>query len=106
MSRRRFLVTAIGVGAPAALARFRPWRILVAFAPLSAAERLAGLITHQESARVVGRAYLDRVPEEASVSRLVDRVVGGLPAGRRTVRDATQAELRELLAARIRADFE
>jgi hypothetical protein len=95
----------IGVGAAAALALSRPWRTLVEIATLSSAERLSRLITHRESARVVGDAYLDAVPEEASAAVLVDRVTAGLPGGRRAVHDAGDDRLRELLASRIRADF-
>ncbi len=106
ITRRRLLATAIGIGGIAAVARSRPWSILVAFSVPSAAERLAGLLTNQESARAVGGEYLARVPEEASASLLVDRIAAGLPAGRQTVRDAGGEDLRELLATQIRSDFE
>ena len=110
ISRRRFLVTftatIAGIGGSALAIKSRPWRALVAFAPVSAAERLAGLLAHRDSARVVGTAYLDRVPSEASASRLVDRIAADLPEGRRTVRDASDDELRSLLAASVRSDFE
>jgi hypothetical protein len=106
ITRRRFLVTATGIGGATLAVKAHPWKALVAFVPVSTAERLAGLFTHQDSARAVGRAYLDRVPGESSASRLVDRVAADLPGGRRTLRDASDADLRELLAARIRSDFE
>ena len=105
LTRRRFLASITAIGGSALVVETRPWRALVAFAPVSVAERLAGLLTHRDSARVVGRAYLERVPGE-SVSRLVDRIAAGLPGGRRTVRDASEADLRLLLAASIRSDFE
>ena len=106
ISRRRFLASAAAIGASALVVKTQPWKALVAFVPVSVAERLAGLIAHRDSARVVGRAYLDEVPAESSVSRLVDRIVADLPEGRRSLRDASDADLRQLLAASIRADFE
>jgi hypothetical protein len=106
ITRRRFLASVTAIAASALVVETQPWRALVAFAPVSLAERLAGLIAHRDSARAVGRAYLDGVPEESSVSRLVDRIAADLPEGRRTVRDASEADLRQLLAASIRSDFE
>lgn len=106
ITRRRFLVTVTGIGGSALVFRARPWTALVAFAPVSVAERLAGLLTHRDSARVVGSAYLGSAPAESSISRLVDRIAADLPGGRRTVREASDDELRALLAASIRSDFE
>jgi hypothetical protein len=106
ITRRRFVATVIGIGASGLAIGTRPWRALVAFAPVTMAERLAGLLTHRESARVVGRAYLDRVPGESTASGLVERITAGLPGGWRTARDASDAELRALLAESIRSDFE
>ena len=106
ITRRGFLATVIGIGGSALTIGTRPWRALVAFMPVTAAERLVGLLTQRDSARVVGRAYLDRVPAESSASGLVDRIAAGLPDGRRAVRDASDGELRALLAASIRSDFE
>ena len=106
ITRRRFLATVAGIGGAALAIKARPWTALVAFAPVSAGERLAGLLAHRDSARVVGKAYLDHVPGESSVSRLVERISADLPEGRRTVLDASDDELRTLLAASIRSDFE
>lgn len=106
ITRRRFMATVSALGGTALVVKIRPWRALVSFAPVSAGERLAGLLTHRDSARVVGNAYLDRVPEEASVSRLVDRISAELPEGRQTVQDASSEELRALLAASVRSDFD
>ena len=106
ITRRRFLATAAAIAGSALVVERRPWRALVTFAPVSAGERLAGLLTHRDSAREVGSAYLDRAPQEASVSGLVDRIAAELPQGRRTVQEASDDELRTLLAASIRLDFE
>ncbi len=106
ITRRRFLATVSAFGGFALVVKTRPWRAMVSFAPVSAAERLAGLLTHRDSARVVGSAFLDHAPEEASVSHLVDRISAELPEGRQTVRDASNDELRALLAASVRSDFD
>ena len=106
ITRRRFLATVSVLGGSALVVKTRPWRAMVSFAPVSAAERLAGLLTHRDSARVVGNAYLHGAPEEASVSHLVDRISAELPEGRRTVQEASTDELRALLAASVRSDFE
>jgi hypothetical protein len=37
---------------------------------------------------------------------LLDRIAADLPEGRRTIRDASDEDLRQLLAASIRSDFE
>ena len=103
---RRGFVSLAALGASALVVRSRPWTAIVAFAPVSLAERLAGLMVHRESARVVGSAYLDRVPSESSAGRLVERISAGLPEGRRTLLAASDAELRALLSEAIRSDFE
>jgi hypothetical protein len=106
ISRRRFLGTVAGIGGSALAIKARPWRALVAFEPVSVAERLAGLLAHRDSARIVGTAYLDRVPSEASATRLLDGIAARLPEGRGTIREASDDDLRAFLAASIRSDFE
>ena len=54
ISRRRVLAAAGGVGIAAVSVWARPWRSLVAFVPVSAAERLVGLFSHRASAEAVG----------------------------------------------------
>ncbi len=106
ITRRGFLGAAVGIGATALLARSKPWQALVSISGPSLAERLVGLIRDRPSAQAVGTAYLDIVPEDASVKRLVDGVVSGLPAGREGIQGVQDEELRTLLAARIGSDFE
>lgn len=107
MGRRGFLAAMAGIAGTVMVARARPWNALIRFAPPPPpAERLAGLLTHRESARAVGSAYLERVPAESSAAQLVDHLATGLPAGRQTLREASDAELRSLLEAGIRSDFE
>jgi hypothetical protein len=88
------------------IATLRPWRAVVTFAPSTAEQRLAGLFAHRESARAVGRAYLSAGARAASVPALVASIAAELPRGRATLRQASDDELRGLLSARIRADFE
>ena len=106
ISRRQVLAAAGGVGVAAVSVWARPWRSLVAFVPVSAAERLVGLFSHRASAEAVGSAYLARVPSEAAVGRLVSMIVAELPDGRRTVIEASDDELRAILLERVRTDFE
>jgi hypothetical protein len=107
IGRRRFLAVTLGVAGTVVAARARPWSALIRFAPPPpAAERLARLLRHRESARAVGQAYLDRVPRETSAAQLVDHLAAELPAGNQTLREASDSDLRSLLAASIRSDFE
>lgn len=106
ISRRRVLAAAGGVGVAAVSVWARPWRSLVAFVPVSAAERLVGLFSHRASAEAIGSAYLARVPSEAAVGHLVDMIAAELPGGRRTVLEASDDELRSILLERVRTDFE
>jgi hypothetical protein len=106
LSRRRFVATALGFGGSVAVARIRPWSVLAQFAPPSPAMRLVGLFAHPKSARAVGEAYLAGAPMDSSAPRLMDQLGTMLPPGRSTIDEANDAELRQLLATRIRADFE
>jgi hypothetical protein len=88
------------------LSQLRPWRSLVAWVEPTEAARLAGVLTRTDSAKVVGQAYLDAVPEEASLPLLVDLISQGIPGGRRTIRGESSDRLRGLLVDRIGVDFE
>jgi hypothetical protein len=69
-------------------------------------QRLADLFAHVESAQAVGREYLESVAGEADAAfGLVELVVRTLPGRYRTVREASDHELRGLLALRISKDF-
>ncbi|MEX2203015.1 MAG: hypothetical protein WD965_02890 [Actinomycetota bacterium] len=67
--------------------------------------RLVAILGHPESARAVGRAYLASTSTDASASRLVDQISRGLAGSRSKIEETTDTELRELLVARIVADF-
>jgi hypothetical protein len=103
MRRRTFLLAAAGLGVSVA------WRSVGSLPFLqtspSRSERLAGFLTHGESARVVGREYLRTVPAEASRGLLTARVAERLPGGLRTVATASDGRLRELLLRAMADDF-
>ncbi|MGH3092968.1 MAG: hypothetical protein ACRDOG_11685 [Gaiellaceae bacterium] len=101
--RRTFLLGAAGAGVSALWGSARLWPF--AQTPVSAGERLAGLIDH-ESARVIGREYLRLVPGEASAATLAARVVERLPGGSRAVDAASDDRLHELLLGVTLEDFE
>ncbi|MGH2451741.1 MAG: hypothetical protein ACRDGE_10830 [Candidatus Limnocylindria bacterium] len=103
MRRRTFLLGATGLGVSVV------WRS-VGFWPFlrpspSGSERLAGLLKHGESARLVGREYLRVVPAEASTRVLTARVVERLPGGFRALDTAKDDRLHELVLRATLEDF-
>jgi hypothetical protein len=67
--------------------------------------RLAGLLAHSESAKVIGSEYLRMYPQEADLNVLLDLLAAQLAvsdAGRFGIADE---QLRERLDRMIRADF-
>lgn len=106
VSRRGFLATAAAIGVALAASELKPWNALVSIVPPSVVDRLVGLVRTPESAKVVGNAYLETVPADASVARLVDGIASGLPGGRAALREADDDRLRAIVAGRIKADFE
>jgi hypothetical protein len=105
ITRRRFVAAAAGITGSVVFAGARPWRVLVRSVDASPGVRLASLFSDRESARAVGDAYLEGVPEGPTVPELVDQVAAGVPGGRSTVEHAHASDLRRLIAMRIRADF-
>jgi len=103
MRRRTFLLGATGLGLSLMWRSYGFWPALGASPSLS--ERLAGLLTQEKSARIVGRAYLQVTPGEASArvlsARLAERLAGGLPS----LKTADDNRLRELLRGDIAGDF-
>jgi hypothetical protein len=67
--------------------------------------RLAAILTHQESANVIGVAYLQQYPQEANVRILLDRIVSSPAAGDLGLFNGTDQSLRQLLDGMIRQDF-
>ena len=105
VSRREFLARAAALGLPLLFWQRIPglWRETP---PSSqpAAERLAGLLSQRQSARVVGAAYLEAAPSEARVGSLVDAIAASLEGGASALR-VEERELRGLLANRVERDF-
>ncbi|CAN5149021.1 hypothetical protein BH20ACT13_BH20ACT13_10770 [soil metagenome] len=107
MDRRSVLLGALVAAVPLGLAPFRPWRVLIETLPReSLASRLTGLLSNLESARVVGREYVRVASPEATSQRLVDAVAAGVPGGRDVIRAASNGDLRRLILARVRQDFD
>jgi hypothetical protein len=105
-SRRGFLQTALGAGFAAAMLPLRPWRALIELTTPRLGLRLTELLEHRGSARVVGREYLRGTSGNPSARDLVDAISSGLPGGREAASAASRSELQEMLAARVRKDFD
>ncbi len=107
LGRRRFLVlagfalAALGFGKLRAAAATPP----ATDAAQALARRIAALPGRRASARAVGRAYLERQPEEAHVERLVASLIGDATSHEaRCLIDDPDA-LRRAVRARCRRDF-
>jgi len=106
ISRRRFLVVAAAT-VPAAAAALEPWRAIVAVRrDHSLAARLARLVAHRDSARVIGGEYLQMLGGGVDRLQLVAALASELPGGHRAAGAASAEELAELVAGRVRQDFE
>ena len=69
------------------------------------ATRLAGLLTHKESAKVIGLEYLRNNRQETDARVLLDRIASSLNAGEVGLFEAVGPNLHELLARTMREDF-
>jgi hypothetical protein len=67
--------------------------------------RLAGLLTHIESAKVVGAAYLQQRAHEADVRLLLDQITSSPAAGDIALFGGPDRQLHQLLDRMIREDF-
>ncbi len=105
--RRLFLRLVVGLSALGLIRPARAWATLVErTAPEPLASKLANAVIQKDSAAVVGREYLRRVPEEADVHRLVDWICAFHGGEREDLLEAGQQELRERLRDQQRQDFE
>jgi hypothetical protein len=103
MRRRTFLLAAAASGLSVAWRSAGYWPL--AQTPASGSERLARLLAHEESARAVGREYLQAASAERSQEILTARVAARLPGGLRTAATASDRRLRELLLGAVAEDF-
>ena len=67
--------------------------------------RLAALLAHPESAKVIGGEYLLKYPQEADLDTLLDQIASRIVASDVGLFTTTDQQLREPLAGMIRADF-
>jgi hypothetical protein len=102
IGRRQFLVGAAGLGA---LLGVRSAGIWVSGSRRLDGPRLAGLLHHPESARVVGAEYLRVAEGRNTAGGLTAELIAELPAPRNTLRGASDDELRHILAVGARNDF-
>jgi hypothetical protein len=106
-SRRRFLLGACAVAVPVALAPLKPWRAIVEVTGArTPAARLAGLLAHRDSARSLGRAALAALPGATTPPALAAAVLADLPGDAAALAAASDDDLRALVAARVREDFD
>jgi hypothetical protein len=68
-------------------------------------KRLAALLAHPESAKVIGGEYLRKYPQEAHADILLDQIASRLAASDAGLFGSTDHQLRERLDGMIRADF-
>ena len=67
--------------------------------------RLAAILTHRDSANIIGVAYVQQHPQEANTRILLDRIVSSPAADELQQFDGTDQSLRQLLDRMIRDDF-
>lgn len=105
--RRRFLTLMLWVGA---LGLCRPSGAWAAVRRRSvrdpAASRLVDVLASQESAAIVGREYLRRVPGEANVQVLLGSICSAWPGRGAELLETDTEMLRALLHQQRREDFE
>jgi hypothetical protein len=70
------------------------------------ATRLAALLTHKESAKVIGLEYVQKYRQEADARVLLDRIASSLNVGDVGLLGAASSNLHALLARTLREDFE
>ena len=67
--------------------------------------RLAALLTHSDSARVIGKAYLHKYPQDARIDILLDQIAARLAASNAGLAGIAEDGLRAQLDVTVRADF-
>jgi hypothetical protein len=105
ISRRSFLVAALGLAPTILAARFGLGRAAIDDDAATDAQRLVRAFAYPESAAELGRAYLATAPREGSATVLAERIAASLPAGHAAIRTADDSQLESLLAQQLREDF-
>jgi hypothetical protein len=105
ITRRQLLLSAAALGLTLLCPPLRSWSIL---APShdSLRTRLIRLLLNQDSARIIGQAYVRVAPTEATPDVLFNLLLNALPAERRGLSTASDHELRRVLLLSERQDFQ
>lgn len=107
IDRRKFIGNLLCLGGIAVLAT--PQRSLAWVTQHAGLNRpgmpLTQLIRQQESARVVGRAYLEAVPAEGNALQLSDTLMASLNLDAENAGALAPEQLHQRLRERVRADF-
>ncbi|HEX4930381.1 MAG TPA: hypothetical protein VFV62_06685 [Gaiellaceae bacterium] len=106
LTRGALLTAAAAAAGAAAVESLQPWRALVTVTPARPAARLTGLLGDRMSAARIGRAYLSVTPAEADADVLIARIAEAAPGGAAAVESASSDELRALLLAAARRDYD
>jgi len=118
MSRRKFLLLGGGIGGSLLATPGLTWLGSIwQDQEKTLHSRLTTLFHHQQSARMIGRTYLQRYPQEGNIQVLLEKVVAeasGIPSDSSfntppssadRLRRAGDRELMDVLQRRIRQDF-
>lgn len=103
LTRGAFVGAVLGAGA--AFAPLRPWRVLVERERRTAAARLLRLLHDPLGARAIGAEYMRTRPREATAAALLNAIAQSVPGGLGLLENASDRALRALLAERTRSDF-
>jgi hypothetical protein len=106
MNRRQFLLFSAGVAA-FIFAQTKLTGLIPAWGGRQAhlSTRIAALFSHQESAQVIGLAYLQRYAQGADSQVLLNQILLNMANSAEGLLLAGDAELKALLQGRIRQDF-
>lgn len=107
IDRRKFISNLFSLGGIAVLST--PQRSLAWVSTQAGLNRpglpLTQLIRQQESARVIGRAYLEAVPAEGNALQLSDTLLESLNLNTENAAALAPEQLHQRLLERVRADF-
>jgi hypothetical protein len=104
ISRRAFVRGALGLAVAGAAASVGGG-VVGPGRPVAPARRLASIVSHRESAAVVGREFLRLRPGEADVGVLLAALGASVPDLARLLVEASDNDLRAALDAASRRDF-